>query len=114
MQALCAPLGTQQMHRRYRCCWPCFARGQKLLEQSKRFSWFLKIAYNRDQHWREIAAAREKGTCLYHETYPEADAEAPAREDNPIMAEVEPGHLVTCAHVDEEGGCGRSKARRAA
>jgi hypothetical protein len=37
--------------------------------------------------------------------YPQANAIAPASEDNPIMAEVEPGHLVTCATVDEEGGC---------
>jgi hypothetical protein len=33
-----------------------FELGRKLLSQSKRFSWFLKIAYNRDLHWREIAA----------------------------------------------------------
>jgi hypothetical protein len=32
-----------------------FERGCKLLEQSERFSWFLKITYNRDRHWREIA-----------------------------------------------------------
>jgi peptide/nickel transport system ATP-binding protein len=57
------------------------------------------------EHWREVAAAREKGTCIYHEMYPQANAVAPASDDNPIMAEVEPGHLVTCATVDEEGGC---------
>lgn len=33
-----------------------FERGHRLLEQSERYSWFLKITYNRDQHWREIAA----------------------------------------------------------
>lgn len=57
------------------------------------------------EHWRQVAAAREKGTCIYHEMYPQANAVAPASDDNPIMAEVEPGHLVTCATVDEEGGC---------
>jgi hypothetical protein len=31
-------------------------RGRDLLAQSERFSWFLKIAYNRDRHWHEIAA----------------------------------------------------------
>jgi alpha-D-ribose 1-methylphosphonate 5-triphosphate synthase subunit PhnL len=65
-------------------------------------------------HWREVAAARERGACIYHELFPDADAEAPASEDNPIMAEVEPGHLVTCAHVDEEGGCSKGRAARAA
>jgi peptide/nickel transport system ATP-binding protein len=57
------------------------------------------------EHWRQIAAARAKGTCIYHEVYPQANAIAPATDDNPIMAEVEPGHLVTCATVDEAGGC---------
>jgi peptide/nickel transport system ATP-binding protein len=57
------------------------------------------------EHWREVAAAREKGTCIYHEHYPEANALAPVSAANPIMAEIEPGHLVTCATVDEEGGC---------
>jgi hypothetical protein len=33
-----------------------FRRGLALLEQSERFSWFLKIVYNRDQHWQELAA----------------------------------------------------------
>ncbi len=56
-------------------------------------------------HWRDVAAARERGTCIYHDRFPEANAMAPASEDNPIMAEVEPGHLVTCATVDEDGGC---------
>ena len=32
-----------------------FAQGQTLLKQSERFSWFLKIVYNGDRHWREIA-----------------------------------------------------------
>jgi oligopeptide/dipeptide ABC transporter ATP-binding protein len=57
------------------------------------------------EHWREVAASRERGTCIYHERYPQANAIAPATEANPIMAEIEPGHLVTCATVDEEGGC---------
>jgi peptide/nickel transport system ATP-binding protein len=56
-------------------------------------------------HWRQIAARRERGTCIYHEIHPEANAIAPDTDDNPIMAEVEPGHLVTCASVDEDGGC---------
>lgn len=45
------------------------------------------------------------GTCIYHEIYPQANAVAPASHENPIVAEIEPGHLVTCATVDEEGGC---------
>jgi peptide/nickel transport system ATP-binding protein len=57
------------------------------------------------EHWREVAAGREKGTCIYHELHPEANAIAPDTDDNPIMAEVEPGHYVTCATVDEAGGC---------
>jgi hypothetical protein len=36
-------------------------RGRKLLLTSERFSWFLKIVYNRDQHWREIAADTSPG-----------------------------------------------------
>ena len=32
-----------------------FAQGHKLLEQSKRFTWFLKLVYNGNRHWREIA-----------------------------------------------------------
>jgi hypothetical protein len=52
------------------------------------------------EHWRQ--AARETGRCTYHERLPEGDAEAPETVDNPTMAEIEPGHLVTCVHVDEE------------
>jgi hypothetical protein len=33
-----------------------FERGRKLLIQDEAFSWFLKIAFNRDLHWQEIAA----------------------------------------------------------
>ena len=33
-----------------------FERGHKLLMQDEAFSWFLKIVYNRDLHWQEIAA----------------------------------------------------------
>jgi peptide/nickel transport system ATP-binding protein len=65
------------------------------------------------EHWRAVAAAREQGTCIYHQLYPDADAEAAAGDDNPIMAEIEPGHLVTCAHVDEGEGCGQAPAVRA-
>ncbi len=56
-------------------------------------------------HWRDVAAGRAKGTCIYHEIFPEANAVAPATDQNPIMAELEPGHFVTCATVDEPGGC---------
>jgi hypothetical protein len=31
-------------------------RGRELLAQDEAFSWFLKIVYNRDQHWQEVAA----------------------------------------------------------
>ena len=54
------------------------------------------------------------GRCLFHERYPAADAEAPATDDNPIMAEIAPGHLVTCAHVDEPRGCPSAKVTKAA
>ena len=58
--------------------------------------------------------ADRKGRCLFHEQFPNADAEAPATDDDPIMAEIEPGHLVTCANVDEPGGCPEAKTQRAA
>ncbi|HSM32462.1 MAG TPA: ATP-binding cassette domain-containing protein [Anaerolineae bacterium] len=58
--------------------------------------------------------ADRKGRCLFHEAYPDADAESPATLDDPSLVEVEAGHLVTCAQVDEPGACPRSKARRAA
>jgi peptide/nickel transport system ATP-binding protein len=54
------------------------------------------------------------GRCLFHERFPEADAEAPATDDDPIMAEIEPGHFVTCAHVDEPQGCPSAKSTKAA
>ncbi len=57
--------------------------------------------------------ADRAGRCFFHERYPEADAEAPASDDNPIMAEIEPGHFVTCAHVDESGGCAGHRTRAA-
>jgi peptide/nickel transport system ATP-binding protein len=55
--------------------------------------------------------ARDRAQCRYHAVYPDGDAAAPAREDNPTMVEVSPGHLVTCATVDEEGGCPQGGAR---
>jgi hypothetical protein len=30
------------------------------------------------------------------------------------MAEIEPGHLVTCAHVDSADGCPQSNTKQAA
>jgi peptide/nickel transport system ATP-binding protein len=63
------------------------------------------------EHWRDESAAREKGACLYHEHYPAGDATAPASEAHPTMFEVSPGHLVTCASVDEPGGCLQGSAR---
>jgi oligopeptide/dipeptide ABC transporter ATP-binding protein len=65
-------------------------------------------------HWRDVAAERGSGTCLYHERYPDADPTAPAVDGNPLMAEIEPGHLVTCAHIDEAGGCDEMHGHRAA
>jgi peptide/nickel transport system ATP-binding protein len=56
--------------------------------------------------------ADRKGRCLFHERYPEADATAPATAQDLSLAEIEPGHLVTCAHVDESERC--PDARRAA
>lgn len=66
------------------------------------------------EHWRDVAATRKKGTCIYHEHYPAGDASAPASTDNPTMVELTPGHLVTCATVDEEGGCVQGAARLSA
>lgn len=66
----------------------------------------------RDQeHWRDAAAAREAGSCIYHQHYPVGDATAAASEENPTMVEVAPGHLVTCATVDEDDGCLQGTAR---
>jgi peptide/nickel transport system ATP-binding protein len=64
-----------------------------------------------EAHWRDESAARAPGTCLYHEHYPHGDATAPASDANPTMVEVSPGHLVTCASVDEAGGCRQGAAR---
>ena len=66
------------------------------------------------EHWREVAASGGKGTCISHEMYPESDAEAPANDDNPLMAEIEPGHLVTCATVDDPNGCRQNTSARSA
>jgi peptide/nickel transport system ATP-binding protein len=55
--------------------------------------------------------ARENGGCLYHEAYPDGDATARASDVNPTMVEVSPGHLVTCASVDEAGGCHQASSR---
>ena len=49
--------------------------------------------------------ARDREQCLYHARYPGGDATARASDGNPTTVEVSPGHLVTCATVDEEGGC---------
>src|SRR6185503_3165873 len=68
----------------------------------------------REQHWHDESAARDKGRCIYHEQYPAGDATAPASESNPTMLEVSPGHLVTCASVDEPGGCLQGGARTSA
>lgn len=54
------------------------------------------------------------GRCLFHERFPDADAEAPPSDDNPIMAEIEPGHLVTCAYVDEAQACPSANDQKAA
>jgi peptide/nickel transport system ATP-binding protein len=69
--------------------------------------------------WSESNVARQdetvlpvaRSTCLYHERYPDGDAAAPSGEDNPTMVEVTPGHLVTCAWVDEPVGCRAATAR---
>jgi peptide/nickel transport system ATP-binding protein len=58
-----------------------------------------------EEHWHDESAARGRGTCIYHEHYPNGDATAPSSDENPTMVEVSPGHLVTCASVDEAGGC---------
>jgi peptide/nickel transport system ATP-binding protein len=65
-------------------------------------------------HWRDESAARAASACIYHERYPEGDAAAPASESQPTMAEVSPGHLVTCASVDEAEGCRQGVSRAAA
>ncbi len=58
--------------------------------------------------------ARDRAQCPYHALYPDGDATAPAQEGQPTMVEVSPGHFVTCATVDEEGGCPQGGARAAA
>jgi oligopeptide/dipeptide ABC transporter ATP-binding protein len=57
------------------------------------------------------AAGRGSGTCIYHDHHPDGDATAPASEANPTMVEVSPGHLVTCASVDEPIGCRQAPPR---
>jgi hypothetical protein len=56
---------------------------------------------------------RDRAQCHYHAVYPEGDAAGPAREGDPTMVEVSSGHLVTCATIDEEGGCPQGGARAA-
>jgi peptide/nickel transport system ATP-binding protein len=53
--------------------------------------------------------ARDREHCLYHDRYPEGDATASASPDRPTMIEVSPGHLVTCATIDEAGGCAQGR-----
>ena len=57
---------------------------------------------------------RDRQACLYHERYPGGDATARASQANPTMVEVSAGYLVTCATVDEEGGCLQGGARQTA
>jgi peptide/nickel transport system ATP-binding protein len=64
--------------------------------------------------WSDDGSAPAKDGCVYHEQFPAADATAPASETNPTMALVSPGHLVTCAVVDEAGGCRQAATRLAA
>jgi peptide/nickel transport system ATP-binding protein len=66
------------------------------------------------EHWRDESAARGTGTCIYHEHIPGGDATAATSESNPTMVEVSPGHWVTCASVDEAGGCLQGVARTGA
>jgi peptide/nickel transport system ATP-binding protein len=61
-----------------------------------------------------LDVARDREQCLYHARYPDGDATAPASDERPTMVEVSPGHLVTCATVDEDGGCLQGGARGAA
>jgi peptide/nickel transport system ATP-binding protein len=75
----------------------------------------------RTAHGRAAREARPDGrsagatsACLYHERYPHGDATARASEDNPTMLEVSTGHLVTCAAIDDEGGCRVAATRSAA
>lgn len=35
----------------------CHARGRRLLELADNFSWFLKIVFRRDHHWKELIHA---------------------------------------------------------
>ena len=60
--------------------------------------------------WTSSATGKPASTMRY----PGGDATAPATEANPTMVEVSAGHLVTCATVDEEGGCLQGGARPAA
>jgi hypothetical protein len=58
--------------------------------------------------------ADRQDRCLSHEQFPGADAEAPANDHNPLMAEIEPGHLLTCAFVDQPQACPSAATSRAA
>ncbi len=53
--------------------------------------------------------ARDREACVFHGRYPDGDATAPASPDRPTMVEVSPGHLVTCATIDEVGGCDQGR-----
>ena len=66
------------------------------------------------KHRREVGDDGDLGICLFHEAYPDADAESAASADDPLMAEIEPGHLVTCATVDEPNGCRQNTSARVA
>ena len=57
--------------------------------------------------------ARDRSACLYHAQVPDGDASAPASAGNPTMVEVSAGHHVTCATVDEAGGCVQGGGRPA-
>ncbi len=69
---------------------------------------------NEREHLRDVATERDPGTCIFHQSYPDADAESAASAHNPLMAEIEPGHLVTCATVDDPNGCRQNASARAA
>jgi peptide/nickel transport system ATP-binding protein len=43
--------------------------------------------------------------CPYHSIYPDARASTGGDGQWPALAEVEPGHLVACARLDEPGSC---------
>ena len=56
-----------------------------------------------------LDVARDREECPYHARYPDGDATAPASPGSPTMVEVSPGHLVTCATIDEVGGCAQGR-----